>query len=30
MSIKNLNENQRKVYEACRNGWLVGGIPCEV
>ena len=25
MSIKNLNENQRKVYEACRNGWLVGG-----
>ena len=25
MSIKNLNDKQRKVYEACRNGWLVGG-----
>ena len=25
MSIKNLNDKQRKVYEACRNGWFVGG-----
>lgn len=25
MSLKNLDDSQRKVYNACRNGWLVGG-----
>ena len=25
MSRWKLNDSQRKVYNACRNGWLVGG-----
>ena len=25
MKVKNLNDSQRKVYDACRNGWFIGG-----
>ena len=25
MKRVNLNDSQRKVYDACRNGWFVGG-----
>ncbi|WP_321971558.1 hypothetical protein [Paratractidigestivibacter sp.] len=25
MFRKNLNESQRKVYDACCNGWFIGG-----
>lgn len=25
MKVQNMSDIQRKVYEACRNGWFLGG-----